>query len=897
MKKFLGKRLSALLITVMSLSVISCPIMAEGREILLLTQNFNNVDLSSDWVTTENTGTITDVDSDLYVTNADGFDSLVIPDVTVTDAVMSADFNATALSTDADAYFGIRMRSGDGGSYQMAYYPKAKQLKLQRMKADGITVETTRDSCGYVMNEGETYNMAFSVKDGSLRGEVNGVVWLRAFDYVSDGNPVIASGSAAVVSNLQQVTISNPKMTGEDKLFYENFESGRPFADVTAGTGYGSVSCAKSKGIISVTSDGKLKLESTSTTDDAGKETFINPQIFIKSGATDKSSAWKHTALSFDAESSSLELMYIYTHMINAANYAYQGFVHGNVQNSKLYKFDKYVSTDLGAVISESGKAMSIAAKAFKFKAETNTVDSHVDLKYYIDNQEVMSATDTSDTLSSTGGGISINPKGTLTIDNLAIKDANAATKAENTISLPKMVNWTKSGTVSGTFSKEKEYKVLSGQNGDLVLNNFSQKNVSVGMDVDIDSENWSDNSQINLFARYISNGHNVRMTFFKKSNAVTPTVAILVCNNGEKDKKYVSMTYDPGTKFRMELQAKDGIYRALIDGNVVAELTSVEEMNLKGTVGIQFKDATATVKNVLVKEENRMWISDVPTAASKHYTFTADTNVVKGTDYTAFCADIQIPDLKWSQFFMNSRVNSANKAYIAQFRTGKDSNTGNAAVYVQLYKALWNETFGDAVNITSNINVGRTNRIKMVTEDLSDGNVKIAISVNGTEVLSKVTDDSTNKLTSASGANGYDFWYPSAPGTFFTNATAWIECLGEDSNEAALNIDYKFNKESLVADEKVKADLTVENTTGEDFSAVIFAALYNADGVLCEVTPITEVVVTAQEMYKTVSTGELTVPNNPTGYRAVAYCWNSISGMKPLYNNTVKITALEDDL
>ena len=36
MKKFLGKRLSALLITVMSLSVISCPIMAEGREILFV---------------------------------------------------------------------------------------------------------------------------------------------------------------------------------------------------------------------------------------------------------------------------------------------------------------------------------------------------------------------------------------------------------------------------------------------------------------------------------------------------------------------------------------------------------------------------------------------------------------------------------------------------------------------------------------------------------------------------------------------------------------------------------------------------------------------------------------------------------------------------------------------
>ena len=897
MKKFFGKRLSALLITVMSLSVISCPIMAEGREVLLLTQNFDNVDLSSDWVTTENTGTITDIDSDLYVTNADGFDSLVIPDVTVTDAVMSADFKATALSTEADAYFGIRMRSGDGGSYQMAYYPKAKQLKLQRMKADGITVETTRDSCGYVMNEGETYNMAFSVKDGSLRGEVNGVVWLRAFDYnidtttwTSDGKAVFESGSAAVVSNLQQVAISNPKMTGEDKLFYENFESGRPFADVTAGSGYGSVSCAKNKGIISVTSDGKLKLESTSSTDDAGKTTWVNPQIFIKSGATDKSSAWKHTALSFDAESSSLELMYVYTHMINASSSAYQGFVHGNVQYSHLYRFIDYKTGE----ISTTPATLDIRNTNFKFKAETKTSEDNkqVDLKYYIDDTEIMSASDAEDTLASTGGGISINPKGTLTIDNLTIKDANAATKAENTISLPKMVNWTKSGTVSGTFGKEKAYKVISGQNGDLVLNNFSQKSVSVGMDVDIDSESWSDNSQVVLFSRYISNGHNVRMTFFKKSKAATPTVAILVCNNGEKDKKYVSMTYDPGTKFRMELQAKDGMYRALIDGKVVAELTSVEEMSLKGTVGIQFKDAAATVKNVLVKEENRMWISDVPTEANKRYTFTADTNVVKGTEHTAFCADIQIPDLNWIQFFMNSRVNSADKAYIAQFRTG----TGNS-VYVQLYKALWSDTFGDAVNITSNINVGGTNRIKMETEDLSDGNVKITILVNGTEVLSKVTDDSTNKLTSASGANGYAFWYPGTPGTLFTNATAWIECLGEDSDESALNIDYKFNKESLVADEKVKADLTVENTTGEDFSAVIFAALYNADGVLCEVTPITEVTVTAQEMYKTVSTGELTVPNNPTGYRAVAYCWNSISGMKPLYNNTVKITAPEDDL
>lgn len=894
MKEFLGKRLSALLITVMSLSVISCPIMAEGREILLLTQNFNNVDLSSDWVTTENTGTITDVDSDLYVTNADGFDSLVIPNVTVTDAVMSADFKATALSTNADAYFGIRMRSGDGGSYQMAYYPKAKQMKLQRMKADGITVDTTRDSCGFTMNEGETYNMAFSVKDGSLRGEVNGVVWLRAFDYnidtttwTSDGKTVFESGSAAVVSNFQQVTISNPKMTGEDKLFYENFESGRLFVDVTTGKGYGSdgVFCAKS-GSISV-SNGALVL--------AVSESKY-PTIYIKHQGSDASNAWKNTVLSFDAVTDdAFDYMNIQSHLLNDLSKSYLGFIHNSCQYSSVKKSGTTLSD---SAVTDYGKTQSIKNKSFQFKAETKTnADNTItELKYYTDNQQILSASDSSTPI--TGGGIGINPiKGTLTIDNLTIKDANAATKAENTISLPKMVNWTKSGTVSGTFSKEKAYKVLSGQNGDLVLNNFSQKNVSVGMDVDIDSENWSDNSQINLFARYISNGHNVRMTFFKKSNAAVPTVAILVCNNGEKDKKYVSMTYDPGTKFRMELQAKDGIYRALIDGNVVAELTSAEEMNLKGTVGIQFKDASATVKNVLVKEENRMWISDVPTAASKHYTFTADTNIVKGTDYTAFCADIQIPDLKWSQFFMNSRVNSTNKAYIAQFRTGKDSNTGNAAVYVQLYKALWNETFGDAVNITSNINVGRTNRIKMVTEDLSDGNVKIAISVNGTEVLSKVTDDSTDKLTSASGANGYDFWYPSAPGTLFTNATAWIECLGDDSDESALNIDYKFNKESLVADEKVKADLTVENTTGEDFKAVIFAALYNADGVLCEVTPITEVTVTAQEMYKTVSTGELTVPNNPTGYRAVAYCWNSISGMKPLYNNTVKITALEDDL
>ena len=884
MKKFFGKRLSALLITVMSLSVISCPIMAEGREILLLTQNFNNVDLSSDWVTTENTGTITDVDSDLYVTNADGFDSLVIPDITVTDAVMSADFKATALSTNADAYFGIRMRSGDGGSYQMAYYPKAKQLKLQRMKADGITVETTRDSCGYVMNEGETYNMAFSVKDGSLRGEVNGVVWLRAFDYVSDGNPVIASGSAAVVSNLQQVTISNPKMTGEDKLFYENFESGRLFADVTTGKGYGSdgVFCAKS-GSISV-SNGALVL--------AVSESKY-PTIYIKHQGSDASNAWKNTVLSFDAVTDdAFDYMNIQSHLLNDLSKSYLGFIHSTCQYSSVKKSGTTLSD---SAVTDYGKTQSIKNKSFQFKAETKTnADNTItELKYYTDNQQILSASDSSTPIM--GGGIGINPvKGTLTIDNLTIKDANAATKAENTISLPKMVNWTKSGTVSGTFSKEKAYKVLSGQNGDLVLNNFSQKNVSVGMDVDIDSENWSDNSQINLFARYISNGHNVRMTFFKKSNAAVPTVAILVCNNGEKDKKYVSMTYDPGTKFRMELQAKDGIYRALIDGNVVAELTSAKEMNLKGTVGIQFKDASATVKNVLVKEENRMWISDVPTGASKTYTFTADPNIVKGIDHVAFCADIRIPDLNWTQFFIKSRRNASSKAYSAHFRTD------GTKVYVQLMENSWSPVFAASQDITSHIKVGSINNIRIEIEDLSDGNVKVTVSVNGVQVLAYTTDSTTEeqyKLTSASGANTYDVSYPKAPGTLFTNATAWIECLGDDSDDSALNIDYKFNKESLVADEKVKADLTVENTTGEDFKAVIFAALYNADGVLCEVTPITEVTVTAQEMYKTVSTGELTVPNNPTGYRAVAYCWNSISGMKPLYNNTVKITALEDDL
>ena len=690
MKKFFGKRLSALLIMVMSLSVISCPIMAEGREVLLLTQNFDNVDLSSDWVTTENTGTITDIDSDLYVTNADGLDSLVVPNVTVTDAVLSADFKATSFSTDSAAFFGIRMRNGENGGYQMVYYPSASQIKLQRIKADG-TVETTKDSCGYTMNEGETYNMAFSVKDGSLRGEINGEVWLRAFDYVSDGSPVVSSGSAAVVSNLQSVSISNPKMTGEDKLFYDNFESGRVFADVATGSGYGSVTSAKNKGVISAT-DGKIVLDTNGTN---------YPQIYIKSGATDSSPAWKNTVLSFDAVSGeTFDYMYVYTHMINAASTAYQGLVHNSVQYSALNKFVNYGSTNMGATLTDYGKSLIIKNKSFAFKAETTTSSDNtkVDLKYYIDGQEVMSASDASSPVNSTGGGISITPvKGSLTIDNLIIKDGNAATKAEDAISIPKMNTWTHGGNAEGTFGKEKAYKVIKGQNGDLVLNDFSQKNVSVGMDVDIDSESWDDNSRVVLFSRYISNGHNVRMTYFKKSDALMPTVAILLCNNGVKASQYVAMTYDPGTKFRMELQAKDGIYRALIDGKVVAELTSGEEICLKGTVGIQLNDTAATVKNVLVKEENRMWISDISTEASKHYAFTADTNVVKGAEHTAFCADIQIPDLKWSQFFMNSRVNSAKTAYIAQFRTAN----GNS-VYVQLYKVLWGDTFGDAVNITS---------------------------------------------------------------------------------------------------------------------------------------------------------------------------------------------------
>lgn len=891
MKNFLKKRLSVLLITVMSLSVISCPIMAEGREILLLNQTFDNFDLTSNWVTTGNTGTIDGTGSYSYVTNDGGLDSLVVPNVVVTDAVLSADFKADNFSTNTNSFFGIRMRIGENGGYQMVYYPQEKKLKLQRITANG-TVDTTPDSYGYIMNEDEIYNMAFSVKDGSLRGEVNGVVWLRAFDYNSDGSPVIASGSAAVVSNLQQVTISNPKMTGEDKLFYENFESGRTFADVTTGKGYGNdgVTC-ETTGSISVSS-GKLVLAPDGETK--------YPTISIKHQGSDTSNAWKNTILSFDAKSSSLELMYIYTHRINAANYAYRGFVHGNIQYSTLSKF---INWSAGTSIATSSSTLDIKNTDFKFKAETKTSENNkqVDLKYYIDDTVIMSASDTEDTLASTGGGISIAPKGTLTIDNLTIKDGNATTKAETEIELKPIDKWTQGETVKGNFVEEKAYSVTSSQNGDLVLNDFSQKNVSVGMDVDIDSTSWKIGSQVVLFSRYISNGHNVRMIFSKNNTeGANPTVAILLCNSGViKAQKYTLMSYDPGAKFRMELQAKDGMYRALIDGKVVAELTSDEEMSLKGTVGIQFKDTAATVKNVLVKDENRMWISDVPTESQKTYSFTANPDITKGIDHVAFCADIKIPDLTWNQFFMKSRINTSTwHGYSLRFRA--DQN--NSKIYAILFdnKDGNDKIFDAEKDITSNINIGGTNRIKMETEDLSDGNVKITVLINGAQIFEYITDDTTDaqyKLTSASGVNKYDFSYPKQIGTPFTDATAWIECLGDDVDEPTLNIDYKFNNEKLVSGGEVKADLTVKNTTGEDFSAVIFAALYNADGVLCEVTPITEVTVTAQEMYKTVSTGELNVPKDPTGYRAVAYCWNSLVGMQPIFDNTVEITALEDDL
>lgn len=816
-------------------SIITCvPTAAIGNGELLFNESFANYD-SAKWQG-ESVGAVTENDADLYTTNAGGYDEITMPGVTVTDSYFSARFNAAVWSTDENAYIGMSLRKGDTGRYRLAYYPAAKQLKIEKIVSGAATV---LDSCTVTLEAGKAYKLALSVKDGMLRAEVDDVVWLHAIDYTD----MLTSGSATIESNLQSVTVTNPACTGEDRLFYDNFESGRVDSVFT-----NNPSVTAENGYIRVATEVQLRNTGFAT-----------------------SEAWEQTKVELNANLEGDNYIYIYTHS-QAWNKRYRAFLHYNMANSTLAAQPSSTATTLSKILDDY-KTLEIANVDRKYTMLTKKEGDSINLEFKIDDSTIMTATDSS--LLSTAGGLDINAYAAapLKIYDLAITDLQAATTTATALynsGTTKLDDWEQTGTVQGVTGSEYVYKVTSGQNGVLTLKDKAWKNIGASVEVNPD-DLTADGSYIALYIRYTDENNNVRLQRDKDSLDIIRKVS------GTDTVIATAELTAPTGEFKMELQAVDGIYRGLIDGIVVAEgQAELTGDSNSGTVGLQAYNCGAEFDNFVGAEENRVWYKKWQ-GENTEYSFVP--TYAENLEHTILTADVILP-AKTEAKNQKSRIdirnaNSAADSYTAAYKLQFQVCTWG--FYIELVDNITTTSFVTSNMVNDSIvKWGDVNRITVETEDLISGEVQIKVQLNGTEILN-YTDDGTGLddgyFPIAANRNGAYGIYPTTSNTTdFQVQETWIETVPAEKFVGAI----EFNS-SLTENGKLSATLT---TTSGAANVVVFAALYDADGVLVQ---ITEPVTAIASKESPVSTGELTLPADVTGYTAKAFCWDSLTGMKVL--------------
>ena len=173
----------------------------------------------------------------VYKTTAAQNGVYILGDNEWTNTETSIDVKASEWSSDENAFAAIYSRYIDENNYAaFFYYPKSQyegQGKYTlRIVENGKTV-ASKDDFRTALNTGEFHRLSLGVKDGNIRGAVDGKYIIETYAFDSDKLAAKPYGSVAIRTNNQAAVFDNVKVVGENRFIYDNFDDGNPWYSVS----------------------------------------------------------------------------------------------------------------------------------------------------------------------------------------------------------------------------------------------------------------------------------------------------------------------------------------------------------------------------------------------------------------------------------------------------------------------------------------------------------------------------------------------------------------------------------------------------------------------------------------------------------------------------------------
>lgn len=786
-----------------------------------------------------------------YETNGDGLDIIKTNNISKSDARISVKVKSDEWVTTADGTVSVYLRysvTGDG-YYRFEADPSQSKVALYRKNSTGT--ETQMDTYAFNFTNDE-YTLAMSVKDGYIRGEIDGTVWCMACDEI----PLDAGGGAIATDRFSAI-LTDGRMTGENRYYYNDFASGRAFENIETLTN------VNSKGSLSV-SDGKLHLV---------KERQFN----IGSGST-----WENTKLEISAKEAVVSdgtelrgMFFVRTGVGKNVTEPYLSFLNSSAGASKLAMNDPWNADKLIKSTTYTN-ALSLGTD-FNLVIETSTSGTKPHIKTVFNNNVLWDA----DADITCKGGVRIEAlaRQELVIDDISVEDiSNGCENANNIYQSGSFETWDKSlGDVDGectigypdgvtVFNAELKNGKMELAEARLILKEGEFRNICA--EATLNTGDISNESLAGFYLRYKDSDNNLFAGICKTGIVLKEKV-----NGTETELCKTTREIAANTDYTLGAAIKDGSYVIYLDNICVIEKSlDTENKNMSGKFGLCVSKKAATFDDVSIKRNINDWeLKSFDTSVGNEISFVP---AYATSDHTKLNVMAKIDSFDSSQgtFQIGSRAGN-NKSYTAHIYPAQETLMAN------LISHDWSTTFYSSVNLGDKTELGKYNKFSLETETLADKSVKVSLYVN--DNLMKEFVDETVKFLPENGYTGYRVRYK-----YSNNTTAvpieslWAEDL---TYTGVINANLKVSSSSLKAGEKLEITVDAKNRDVKSRNLIPLAAIYNSEGMLIGLESLELLVPGGEDMLKVF---EFTVPSGAKGGRVKIMCIDAYNNMEMICNS-----------
>lgn len=854
--RHLGRRVVAAALTM----VVSCGICSfasdtKNKSDILFSDDFQSYTSIDDVYKIWEASEISTVDPNQqifqYETNGSGLDIIKTNNISKKDARISVKVKSDEWKTTTDGKVSIYLRysaTGDG-YYRFEADPSQNKVTLYRKNSTGT--ETSMDTYTFRFIKDE-YTLGLSAKDGYIRGEIDGTVWCMAYDEIP-----LDAGDGAIATDGFSAVLTEGKMTGENRYYYNDFASGRAFDDIE------TLTKVNAKGTLSV-SDGKLHLI---------KEKQFNIGNDL---------AWENTKLEIKAKEAVVSegtelrgMFFVRTGVGKGVSEPYLSFLSSNAGASKLAMNDPWSEEKLIKATTYAN-ALSLGTD-FNLVVETSTSGTKPHIKTTFNNNVLWDAD--ADAVCKGGVRIEALSRQELVIDDISLADISSASENVNDIyQSGSFETWDKSlGDVDGectigypdnvtVFNAELKNGKMELAEAKLMLKDGEFRNVEA--EATVNTAKISDDSMAGFYLRYKDSDNNLFAGICK-----TGIILKEQLNGTEIELGKANCEITPNTDYKLGAAIKDGAYMIYLNDICVLDKTfDTKNKNMSGKFGLCASKLTASFDNVSIKRNINDWkLKSVDTSVGSEVNFVPSYAT---SDHTKINVMAKIDSFDSSQgaIQIGARVGN-NKSYTAHIYTSQETLMAN------LISHDWSTTFYSSVNLGDKIELGKYNKISLETETLKNKSVKISLYVN--DNLMKEFIDETVKFLPENGHMGYKVRYK-----YNNNTTAvpieslWAEDL---TYTGVIDAKLKASENRLKAGEKLEITVDVKNCEVKSRNLIPLAAIYDSDGMLIGLESVELVVPGGEDMLKTL---EFIVPNGANGGRIKIMCIDAYNNMEMICNS-----------